>query len=881
MGSKRILPPRLAIKCLRLFCSDQWVDQVLGDLLEQFEDDSKGKGAMSARVLFWLNVLAFVRPHFIKKQKRDKQILMINNYIKTSYRNLIKSKVYSIINLLGLSAGISSFLLISLYLNNELTYDSFFPDSDRIYRISLERVYPDRTRLFASSPVTLAPVLKDNYAEVESITRMHRVFFQNELMVTVGEDVFNETKFYFADKDFFKVFPYKFLYGSPGEALSDPANVVLTRSIAIKYFGEENVLGRTINQGGELIVTGVIEDLPKNTHIHFELLGSIHALGYLQNAIDTNAWINPWIYTYVKLKPGTGPENFQAKFDDLVRTFGAASISQQMGPDYESEGHKFNYFLQPIQDIHLHSNLDIEVEPNSNIQYVYLLSAIAIVILLISSINFINLSTARSSERAKEVGIRKVLGSYKSNLVYQFITESVMMSMAGSLLALAIVFYVLPSFNFILKKSLTMGFFLDPVIIAIFVVFIIFVGVVSGLYPALVISSLQPSSVLKGSFKTSNKGTFLRNSLIILQFAISIVMISGSIIVTQQMWFLKDKDLGFDKENTLVIRGFQALGNNVNAFKNEIRQLEEVIAVGSSQGVPGDFLGSNIFSSDEEGITDLRANTVNIDDDFFATIGFELLEGRAFNAEFNDSLNIILNESAVKDLGLENPVGKRIRSAGPRDQNPDFTIIGVVKDYNFYSLHSPITPLVIFNSSPRNNPPVMAIRIAGGDFQNTLNKLNKVWAEMATTGSIEFTFLDQYLENQYEADRASGIVFDIFTLIAIIMSCTGLFGLATYIVQQRTKEMSIRKVHGASLLNIVSTFSREFVKLILIAFILGVPLAYFLMDQWLTNFAYHVNISIVTFLLAALFAVVLVLITVSYQSIRVALLNPITSLRND
>jgi putative ABC transport system permease protein len=244
-------------------------------------------------------------------------------------------------------------------------------------------------------------------------------------------------------------------------------------------------------------------------------------------------------------------------------------------------------------------------------------------------------------------------------------------------------------------------------------------------------------------------------------------------------------------------------------------------------------------------------------------------------------LNIILNESAVKDLGLENPVGKRIRSAGPRDQNPDFTIIGVVKDYNFYSLHSPITPLVIFNSSPNNNPPVMAIRIAGGDFQNTLNKLNKVWAEMATTGSIEFTFLDQYLENQYEADRASGIVFDIFTLIAIIMSCTGLFGLATYIVQQRTKEMSIRKVHGASLLNIVSTFSREFVKLILIAFILGVPLAYFLMDQWLTNFAYHVNISIVTFLLAALFAVVLVLITVSYQSIRVALLNPITSLRND
>lgn len=880
----RYRPPGAAQRLVEYFCADQWQDEILGDLQEQFEENVDRRNHFWAKLAYWWEVFRLLRPHILRKTKRYNQVMLSFNHIKISYRNLLKNKVYAFINILGLSVGIASVMLIAIYVNYETSYDKFFEDSDRIYRIALHRVYPNRVKDFGTSSIMLAPTLKDNYPQVEKVTRLHRLFFNNEINVTIEEtdQTFVETRFLFADSTFFEVFSHEFIVGNPSNALDDVNGVVLTESTALRYFGTTDVLGRNFNAGGPAQVSGVIKDIPANSHVHFDLLGSMYSLPFLTNAISQNSWVNPWVYTYAKLKEGVDSKTFEQEFPNLVDTYGAASIALNDGSDYKEKGHAFEYYFQPIESIHLHSQLDVEVEPNSDISYVYILSAIALIILAISSINFVNLSIARSTERAKEVGIRKVMGSNRKGLIWQFLTESTFICFIGSVVSVALVFFAIPRFNETLGTSLDFSVMIQPMVGVILLVFIVVIGIISGFYPALVISALQPSRVLKGSYKTSGKGVWLRNGLITLQFIISIIMISGSIIVDQQMSFMRNKNLGFNQENLLVVKQSTRLGASYTAFRNELLNLSEVTSVGGAIYMPGDFHGSGVFEIlDAPDIPDMRVNTVTVDDDYINAMEFEMTYGRSFDRSFNDSLNVIINESAAKAMGIENPVGMKIQSqSNGNNQVPQFTIVGVLKDYNFYSLHSEIGPVVMFNGNSQFIPSATAVRINTNNYTQTISTINQKWADLSDQ-TFNYSFLNNDLQRQYEADQHTASIFDIFTYIAVIMSCTGLFGLATYVVNQRSKEMSIRKVLGASLPHIIRVFSREFLLLTSLAFLLAAPLSYFALDSWLSGFAYHVSPGFVTFALAGTVTLLLVLITVSYQAIRIALVNPVKILRSE
>lgn len=875
--------PKLARQFVQWFSDDSWKDEIIGDLEEQFIDNTE-KARWLAHLIYWWEVFRFLRPHILRKPQKLNHTMMTLNHIKISYRNLVRNKVYALINIIGLSVGIASMILIGLYVHFETSYDQFFPNSERIYRVALHRVYPTRTKDFGTSSINLATALRNDYPQVEEATRLHRLFFQNEVPVRIEEKekTFIEKRFLFADSLFFRVFEHPFLHGNPITALDGESSVVITRSTAIKYFGTDAALNRTIDLNGQTAeITGVIEDIPNNSHIHFDLLGTITGLGFLDQAIATNNWTNPWVYSYVKLRENADPKELEDQFDDMVVNYGNAELSSSLGSDWQESGHAFEYFMQPLSSIHLESQLDVEVEPNGSKAYVYVLTAIAFFILIISSINFINLSIARSTERAKEVGIRKVLGSFRRILIGQFLTESVFICFLSSILALGVLYLFIPDFNRLVGTHLSFNTLIHPVAIGSILSFIVVTGVVSGLYPALSISSLMPSRVLKGSFKTSSKGVWLRNSLIMIQFLISIIMISGSVVAFRQMDFLRNKNLGFNQENLLVVKQAFNLQENYQSFQIELAAIPGISAVGAASLLPGSFHGSGVFKCTNPEIPDVRANTCSSDDNYMKTMGFELVEGRFFEERFDDSLAVVVNEAFVKAMGLKQGLNYKLYSAAPDgSRGPERSIIGVVKDYNFYSLHSEVGPMILFNASPGA---VLSNLIVKIDSKNTIEAIRSIeeqWLNMSQS-NFNYSFLDQDLQQQYESDNNTATMFNIFTYIAIIMSCTGLFGLATYIVNQRSKEMGIRKVLGASLPHIIAVFSKEFIILISLAFVIGIPIATLALNEWLSGFAYHVNMGVSSFVIAGLLTAMLVLITVSYQALKIATINPVKVLRSE
>jgi putative ABC transport system permease protein len=600
----KVHPPKKAQKILTRFCKDEWVDELLGDLEEEFKDNVESKGKKKAVFSYYKQVILLLRPHILKRKERTPS--MFRNYIKSAYRSLLKNKIYGAINISGLTVGIACCLLISLYVYDEMSYDKFFDDSNRIYRVALERVYPTNTRFFGSSPVNMAPTLKENYPEIEEAGRLHRLFFQNEIVVTIGDKTFIEDKYLFADNNFFKVFSFDFIEGDPNSALDAPDKVVLTASTARRFFGDESALNKIYQlDTSRYIISGVVADVPSNSHMDFDILGSIESLPFLQQAAETNSWVNPWLFTYIKLKQGVSQERFQAKLPEMVNTHGLASILRSLSisaEDYPESGNDFKYFLQPVEAIHLKSNLSVEVKANSDITYVYLLIAVVGFILIISCINFVNLATARSAERAKEVGVRKVLGSRKSLLVKQFLTESNFISVVSLLLAIGLTWLVLPNFNLLVGKELSLTTIGQPLVIIGLIAGILFIGTMAGIYPALVISSINSALVLKGKYTTSSKGVFLRNALIIFQFFISITMISGMLMLNKQMNYMRNKQLGFNKENILVVNQAQELGQRQQAFKNELIKMEGVTNVSYAFAMPGDFIGNLIAISEEIGV---------------------------------------------------------------------------------------------------------------------------------------------------------------------------------------------------------------------------------------------------------------------------------------
>ncbi len=814
---------------------------------------------------------------------------MLRNLVKVAIRALLKQRFYSAINVAGLTISMASCMFILLYVNYELSYDSFFERSDRIYKLALERKYPDHVTFFASSPPAFAKVIKQDYPEVERTLILGGPYDNVVVSYKASEtDIrsFEEDHLMAADSTFFSFFSLPLIKGNPATALVDRSSVVLSESSARKYFGNEDPIGKHIEGDfGEFIVTGVCEDLPANCHFRFDMLFSAYGSG----SLTQENYIRFYGYVYVELKPGADPTALEKKFPKMVDTYAAPQIQaryNQSWEDYTKAGNGYRYFLQPLRSIHLDpTNMDDPLTPSGSIYYVYALVTVAVVILVIACINFMNLATARSSARALEVGIRKTMGSQKVQLVFQFLLESVLLAVLSASLALFMVKSLLPAFSNLTQKELIFNF--DVNLVLGLIGFTLLVGILAGLYPSFVLSGFKPAVVLKGNFSGSGQGIWLRNALVVIQFTISITLIIGTITVMDQLAYMRSKKLGFDKDNVMIIDRAFSLREKFNSFADEVRDLPGVVAAGGASnimGVKGSYMGDQY---QPEGSNEIfTAKGLAMDDYFPEAIGFEIVEGRFFTKETDDSLSLVLNESAVKAYGIRNPIGSRLmRPEQNRDGTPItsvLTIVGVMKDFHFQPLRDEISP-VVFRSAEyfrRLGSPYIAVKI-NGDMPEAVKRVEDLWKKFAPDQPFKYSFLDENLENEYAEESRSGRLFSLFSAIAIFIACVGLFGLSAYTATLRTKEIGIRKVMGSSVGNIVILLARNFTGLVLISFVLATPLAWWLMREWLSNFAYRTTLSVGTFLAAGAAAFGIAWVTVSYQSIKAAIANPVKALRNE
>lgn len=822
---------------------------------------------------------------------------MLINFFKVALRNLFRQKVYSFINILGLAISMTACLLIVLYVKHELSYDSFFPNADRIHKLALERKYPNYVTFYAAVPHSFAQAMQNDFPEVENTLLIFGPN-KNAVLTTQTSDKeiksFEEDYFLFADSSFFSFFDIKLIKGDKKTSMATPGQVLISEAIAKKYFGAEEPLGKTIRGDfGELKVAGVFEALPDNTHLRFDFLGSISGAPFLKlenyTGFDSQ--------TYIKLKAGADAKNLETKFPKMIDTYAAAQIERDLGKsweDYKKSGNGYRYFLQPLTSIHLDpTNLEFTIAPSGNLKYIYILSFIAILILVIACINFMNLATARSAERAREVGVRKVMGSFRSQLIAQFLAEAILLSLIATVVALTIAQLLLPMFNTLVEKQLQFNFSTD--IFLGIIGFALLVGILAGIYPAFVLSNYSPITVMKGNFTGSVKGTWLRNGLVVFQFMISIILIVGTIVVGRQMNYMQTKNLGFDKEQVLMIQRAFTLDKKSRTFIDEIERFPEVRAAASTSTMVGnrdDVFGQQFQPEGSDEV--LTVKSMMMDDDFGQMIGFELKEGKFFSKETNDSLNILVNEIAVKTMGLKDPIGRKLSNADlfrafgrPDSLNVqrNFTIIGVVKDFHFQSLRDGITPLVIFNyeilGNGANNNNYIAVRLKPTRAKDAIVKIENLWKELVPDQPFRYEFLDENLGRGYVEEQRSGKLFAVFSGLAIMIACVGLFGLSAYTASLRTKEIGIRKVVGASVRSVVILLSKDFTRLVFIAFLLASPLAWWMMDRWLNGFAFRVDLTASAFVIAGFIAITITLLTVSYQSIKAAIVNPVKSLKSE
>lgn len=807
---------------------------------------------------------------------------MLFNYLKVALRALVKKKTFAIINITGLSVGATASLLIFLYVQGELSYDKQFPDHDRIYRMVEDRIYPDRVAHFTTIPDGFATILADEIPEVEMSTRLIG-FTQFALNTRYEDKIFAEHYFFGADSNFFDVMPYRLIKGNPKEALRGANAIILTQSTAARYFGTDEPMGKRINVGPnqDLEVVGVMEDVPENSHIKFDALTSVDRFPFIRNA---NFYISS-SYTYVKLRAGTEHTFIDSKFPAVVEKYAAGQIERDLGVSYKKyveNGNGYKYFLQPLPDIHLYSHRLNEIKAGGSITAVRVLSFIGIMIVVIAGINFVNLATARSAERAREVGVRKVLGSRKRQLIGQFLSESLMITAFSMIIAIVLLEVLLTTFNNVSGTKLVLDFVNNPsVAIAILCVTIV-LGVVAGLYPALFISNLRPVAVLKGKFRSSGSGRFLRNGLVVFQFSVSIILISATLVVYDQLDFIRNKTLGFDKEDVLVLT-YNNTADQARVVRDQFTQIPGVQKAGFANTVPGGYFYGLTYKV--QGSEELQSTKgMQMDDEYSKTINFNLLQGRLFGPEFDDSLSVVINQRAASTLNLKDPVGT-VLTHFPQGQNVppvQMTIVGVVEDFHFESLHTEIAPLIIHSTEGQYNfSSVMVLRLEAGKTQQALSTIETKWKELVPDQPFAYNFLDGRLSEMYSDESRSGTLLMMFSVVAIVIACVGLFGLAAYTANQRTKEIGVRKVLGASISSIVGLLSKDFLKLVAIALAIGTPVSLFLVRQWLESFAYRVPLSAFTFVIAGVVVMIFTAITISYQAINASLANPTNSLKEE
>lgn len=814
---------------------------------------------------------------------------MFKNNLKIALRSLLKQKVYTFINVLGLAVGIASCLIIVLFIQNEFSYDTFFKDHDRIYRMVLERKYPNHSTFYSLIPNSFEGVIRRDFPEVEESTNAFG--FQNFPLSYKNErdevSQFDEDFVLATDSNFLKMFSFKLLKGNPDNVLKQANEMVVTEEMAKRYFGEADPIGKIVTAGRqEFKVSGVMQDVPLNSHFKFGCLLAASTFPFTAQENFTGFSS----YTYFRLKPGSDPDIMESKIPKIVDTYAAAQIERNLGKsweDYRKEGNGYRYFLQPLASIHLDpTNLENKMKSGGNRTSVYIMISVAILILVIACINFMNLATARSSERAREVGVRKVMGSFRQQLVAQFLTESFVLSVVGVILAVALIYGTLPFFNNLTEKQLAIPFSVSTFLVLIFLA--AFVGLLAGSYPSFVLSSFNPVVVLKGSFAGGQKGKWIRNGLVIFQFWISIILMIGTLVIQQQMKYMSEKSLGFDRDQVLVVeRGFNLEAPMVKTLVEEIKRMPEVAGVAASFAIPGhesDFFGIQFQPEGSSEI--LTTKSMVVADGLVEVLGFELAEGRWFSEEMNDSLNVILNETAVKVMGLENPIGRKLINIQQRPEGNvavPYEVVGVVKDFNFISLRDKVTPLAIqSNEYFGRGGQYFVTRIKAGQITGAIKSIEAKWKELVPEQPFKFSFLDQNINAQYKGEQQSGRLFAVFSGLAIFVSCIGLFALSAYITNLRTKEIGVRKVLGASVQGVVALLSMDFTKMILISFLMAVPVAWYVMEHWwLQNFAYRITISVWIFLISGSLAFLIAWLTVSYQSIKVAIQNPVKSLRSE
>jgi putative ABC transport system permease protein len=811
---------------------------------------------------------------------------MFSNYLKITFRNLARNKTFSFINIFGLAAGLATCLLIMLYIKDEASYDQHHINGDRVYRVAFMSGANKET--WAAAPAPLAWALKNDLPEVEEVTRLLTLPEIQVMTLKVNQPSksiqFIERNGYYVDSTFFRVFTYDFIHGNPASALSQPNSIVISGQIANKFFGKENPIGRTmvvVTPFGEMnyTVNGVFDNTRNKSHIPANYLLSMRNRDMGTWVDVANSWAsNNIFHTYARVKEGTERTAFEKKltpwFDHHAGDLKAAGINKAL-------------FLQPLRDIYLRSNIGNEIAANGNITYLYILGSIAAFILLIACINFMNLSTARSERRAKEVGVRKVMGVRKSELVYQFLGESLIMCIIAMMLALVLVSLFLPYFNTLTQKNLQP--FDQPDMLIWIGVLTLVTGLLAGLYPAFYLSAFRPVAVLKGKIINHFSAIAIRKGLVVFQFTVSICLIFGAIVIWQQLNYLGKQQLGFNKNQQLILPltlGFNSTESNYTALKNEMMKMPQVRSVTGATSYPGatSLLNDMLFYAEGKtarDIVDIHLSAVQ--HDYIETLGFKLLHGRTFSADFRaDSNCIILNETAIKNLGYDpaTAVGKKIYY--------DFAsfhghvkIIGVMKDFHFESLHSGIKPYGFTSFEFGNRYNYLVANLKTNNYSTVLADVEKIWKKVLPQSPFNYSFLDQDFQHNYEKDQLTSSVVLNFTVITILIACLGLFGLAAFSAEQRTREIGIRKVLGASVANVAALLSKDFIRLVLIAIVIASPLAWYVMNQWLQNFAYKVEIGWWMFAATGGLAIFIALATVSFQAIKSALANPVKSLRPD
>lgn len=824
------------------------------DLREEYEDFASMQGTRKARFWYWKHVLRSIIP-FIKNSFYWR-VVMFKNYFKVAIRNIQRHKAFSFINITGLAIGMACCILIMLWVQDELSYDKFHENEDTLYRMIVQDLDAKGDLGGSTIPYALAPILKSEYPEIANFTRYQDLSWLLNCSFTYQEKKFYEPDFFLADPAFFEMFSFSFIKGDPVTALQDIYSIVLTEDTAYKYFGTEDPMGKVlkINNRRDLKVTGVIKNLPHNTHMQFDMISSIHILG--EQKIRSWAWES---YSYIQLQPNTDIEEFREKIAGSLTTHSPQTWI------------KLKINIQPVTKIHLHQG-------RGDIRLIYIFSSVAFFILLIACINFMNLATARSAKRAKEVGLRKIVGAHKIQLIRQFFNESLLLAFIALIMALILVRVILGAFNNLTSKPLSLDIIANPALFLGLFVLTILVGIISGSYPALFLSAFQPVQVLKSGFSGRSGGSLFRKILVIFQFSISVVLIIGSIIIFQQLYYIQNRDLGWDRENIIAMPINDELRQQFQSLKDELERNPNILRVTAASTVPTHIGNTNpILWEGKETDEPASIKFVVTEHDYVKTFGMEILQGRDFSRDFEtDVNNFIVNQKAVELMKMKSPLGKQVRFMGVNG-----TIIGVVEDFNFRHMRYEIIPLIL-TIHPKNYDyfyKFVFVKLRPTKIPKSIEFIKAICAKYSPHFPFKYRFVDDDYNNMYIYERYLARISNTFTFLAIFIACLGLFGLASFMTEQRTKEIGVRKVLGASVPGIIVLLTKEFSKWVIIANVIAWPIAYFAMNKWLNNYSYRVPIFWWIFVAAGAAALAIASLTVSYQAVKAARANPVDALR--